>query len=150
MGEQRSRGVEFDVAGELAPGWNIIGSLAYLDAEVTKDNTLPVGNRLVNAPKWSGSLWATYAFQGSPLRGLEIGGGVFVVGDRKADFANQVDVDGYARVDLFARYEINDNISLALNIENLFDKTYAEGVDDPNFVDVGAPRSVFGTVQVRF
>ena len=150
VGEQRSRGVEFDVAGELAPGWNIIGSLAYLDAEVTKDNTLPVGNRLVNAPKWSGSLWATYAFQGSPLRGLEIGGGVFVVGDRKADFANQVDVDGYARVDLFARYEINDNISLALNIENLFDKTYAEGVDDPNFVDVGAPRSVFGTVQVRF
>ncbi len=150
VGEQRSRGVEFDVAGELAPGWNVIGSLAYLDAEVTKDNTLPVGNQLVNAPNWSGSLWATYAFQGSPLRGLEIGGGVFVVGDRKADFANQVDVDGYARVDLFARYEINDNISLALNIENLFDKKYVEGVDDPNFVDVGAPRSVFGTVQVKF
>ncbi len=151
VGEQRSRGVEFDVAGELAPGWNIIGSLAYLDAEVTKDNTLPVGNRLVNAPKWSGSLWATYAFQGSPLRGLEIGGGVFVVGDRKADFANQVDVDGYARVDLFARYEINDNISLALNIENLFDEDYVEGVVfGPNFIEPGAPRSVFGTVQIKF
>ena len=150
VGEQRSRGVEFDIAGELAPGWRIIGSLAYLDAEVTKDNTLPVGNQLINAPEWSGSLWTTYAFQGNPLRGLEIGGGVFVVGDRKADFANQVDVDGHARVDLFARYEINDNISLALNIENLFDKKYVEGVTDPNFVDVGAPRSVFGTVQVKF
>ena len=150
VGEQRSRGVEFDVAGELAPGWNIIGSLAYLDAEVTKDNTLPVGNQLVNAPKWSGSLWATYAFQGSPLRGLEIGGGVFVVGDRKADFANQVDIDGYARVDLFARYEISDNISLALNIDNLFDENYIEGVSGSNFMDPGAPRSVFGTVQVRF
>ena len=150
VGEQRSRGVEFDIAGELAPGWNIIGSLAYLDVEVTKDNTLPVGNRLVNAPKWSGSLWATYAFQGSPLRGLEIGGGVFVVGDRKADFANQVDVDGYARVDLFARYAINDNISLALNIDNLFDENYIEGVGGSNFMDPGAPRSVFGTVQVRF
>ena len=150
VGEQRSRGVEFDIAGELAPGWRIIGSLAYLDAEVTKDNALPVGNRLINAPEWSGSLWTAYAFQDKPLRGLEVGGGVFAVGDRKADFDNRVDVDGHARVDLFARYEVNDNIGLALNIENLFDKKYVEGVRDPNFIDVGAPRSVFGTVQIRF
>ena len=150
VGEQRSRGAELDVAGELAPGWRITGSLAYLDAEVTKDNTLPVGNRLINAPEWSGSLWTTYAFQDNPLRGLEVGGGVFVIGDRKADFANDVDVDGHARVDLFARYEVNESINLALNIENLFDKKYVEGVDDPNFVDVGAPRSVFGTVQIKF
>ena len=150
VGEQRSRGVEFDIAGELVPGWRIIGSLAYLDAEVTKDNTLPVGNQLINAPNWSGSLWTTYAFQDNPLRGLEIGGGVFVVGDRKADFANHVDVDRHARVDLFARYEVSDHISFALNVENLFDKKYVEGVRDPNFVDVGAPRSVFGTVQVKF
>ena len=150
VGEQRSRGVELDAAGELAPGWRIIGSLAYLDAEVTKDNTLPVGNQLINAPNWSGSLWTTYAFQDNPLRGLEVGGGVFAVGDRKADFDNRVDVDGYARVDLFARYDVNDNIGLALNIENLFDKKYVEGVSGPSFVDVGAPRSVFGTVQVKF
>ena len=150
VGEQRSRGVELDIAGELAPGWRIIGSLAYLDTEVTKDNTLPVGNRLINAPKWSGSLWTTYAFQGNPLRGLEIGGGVFLVGDRKADFANQVNVDGYARVDLFARYEINDNISLALNVDNLFDENYIDGVDTAVRMDPGAPRSVFGTVQVKF
>ena len=150
VGEQRSRGVEFDIAGELAPGWRIIGSLAYLDTEVIKDNTLPVGNQLINAPKWSGSLWTTYAFHGNPLRGLEIGGGVFVVGDRKADFANQVDVDGYARVDLFARYEVNDNISLALNVDNLFDENYIDGVNGSNFMDPGAPRSVFGAVQVKF
>ena len=150
VGEQRSRGAELDVAGELAPGWRITGSLAYLDVEITKDNALPAGNRLINAPEWSGSLWTTYAFQDNPLRGLEVGGGVFVIGDRKADFANDVDVDGHARVDLFARYEVNESINLALNIENLFDKKYVEGVDDPNFVDVGAPRSVFGTVQIKF
>ena len=150
VGEQRSRGVELDIAGELASGWSMIGSLAYLDTEVTKDNALPVGNRLINAPEWSGSLWTAYAFQDKPLRGLEIGGGVFVVGDRKADFDNRVDVDGYVRVDLFARYEINDTISLALNVDNLFDENYIEGVDDPNFMDPGAPRSVFGTVQIKF
>ena len=151
VGEQRSRGVELDIVGELAPGWRITGSLAYLDTEITKDNTLPTGNQLINAPKWSGTLWATYAFQNNPLRGLEIGGGVFLVGDRKADFTNQVDVDGYARADLLARYEINDNISLALNVDNLFDEDYVEGVVfGPNFIEPGAPRSLFGTVQVKF
>ena len=118
---------------------------------MTEDNTLPVGNQLINAPEWSGSLWSVYAFQDNPLRGLEIGGGVFAVGDRKADFANQVDVDGYVRVDLFARYGINDNISLALNVDNLFDENYVEGVVfGPNFIQPGTPRSVFGMVRIIF
>ncbi len=34
FGEQRSRGVEFDVSGELLPGWKLIASYAYIDAEV--------------------------------------------------------------------------------------------------------------------
>jgi iron complex outermembrane receptor protein len=28
-GEQTSRGVELDVAGEISPGWNIIATYAY-------------------------------------------------------------------------------------------------------------------------
>ena len=126
VGEQRSRGVELDVAGELSPAWRVTGSLAYLSAKITKDNTLPVGNRLTNVPEWSGSLWAMHSFQTQSLRGLEVGGGVFVVGDRKGDFANKIGTDAYARVDLAARYEVNDNVDLAFNIDNLFDEKYAE------------------------
>ena len=144
VGEQRSRGVEFDIAGELTPGWRVTGSLAYLDARITKDNRLPVGNRLVGAPAWSGSLWTTYAFQDNPLRGLEVGGGLFVVGDRKADLANRVNVDAHARVDLFARYKVNETVNLALNVDNLFDEYYAGGLYYGE-IEPGAPRSLFGT-----
>ena len=151
VGEQRSRGVEFDIAGELAPGWRLTGSLAYLDARITKDNRLPVGNRLVNAPAWSGSIWTTYAFHDNPLRGLEVGGGLFVAGDRKADLANRVNVDAHARVDLFARYKVNETVSLALNVDNLFDEYYVGGVYyNPNTITPGAPRSLFGTIEIKF
>lgn len=49
-GEQRSRGIELDVAGEILPGWKAIASYAHTDAEVTEDNATPVGNRLTNVP----------------------------------------------------------------------------------------------------
>ena len=151
IGEQRSRGVELDIAGELAPGWRLTGSLAYLNARITKDNRLPVGNRLAGAPAWSGSIWTTYAFQDNPLRGFEVGGGLFAMSGRKADLANKVDADAYARVDLFARYKVNETLSLALNVDNLFDEYYAGGLYyGSNFIVPGAPRSLFGTIQVEF
>ncbi len=149
VGEQRSRGVEFDIAGELAPGWRLTGSLAYLDARITKDNRLPVGNQLINAPAWSGSLWTTYAFQDNPLRGLEVGGGLFAMSGRKADLANKVDADAYARVDLFARYKVNETLSLAFNVDNLFDEYYAGGLYYGE-IEPGAPRSIFGTIEIKF
>ncbi|MFZ5557341.1 MAG: TonB-dependent siderophore receptor [Pseudomonadota bacterium] len=59
-GEQRSRGVELDVASELGDGWSLIASAAYTDAEITKDNRFTPGNRIQGVPRLSGSLWATY------------------------------------------------------------------------------------------
>lgn len=58
-GEQRSRGIELDIAGEILPGWKAIASYAYTNAEVTKDNATPVGNRLANVPENQASLWTT-------------------------------------------------------------------------------------------
>ena len=37
-GEQRSKGFEFDIAGQVHPGLEIIGNYAYIDARVTQDN----------------------------------------------------------------------------------------------------------------
>ncbi|NJK28680.1 MAG: TonB-dependent siderophore receptor [Acaryochloris sp. SU_5_25] len=40
IGQQKSQGIEFDLAGEILPGWKIIGSYAYIDAKVTEDTNL--------------------------------------------------------------------------------------------------------------
>lgn len=60
-GEQRSRGIDFNLTGEISPGWNVVASYAYIDAEVTEDNNAEiVGNRLFGIPEHSASLWTTY------------------------------------------------------------------------------------------
>lgn len=82
VGEQRSRGIEFDVSGEILPGWNIIANYAFTDSTITKDNTLPVGDELHNVAKHSASLWTTYEIQSGSLQGLSFGVGVFYVGER--------------------------------------------------------------------
>ncbi|NJK53412.1 MAG: TonB-dependent receptor [Leptolyngbyaceae cyanobacterium SU_3_3] len=50
-GEQRSRGVELDMIGEILPGWRIAAGYAYTDARITADNTFAVGNRINNVPE---------------------------------------------------------------------------------------------------
>lgn len=79
----------FDIAGEVLPGWKIIGSYAYADAKVTQDNNpLLQGSRLGGVSFHSFSLWSTYEIQRGSLKGLGVGAGLFYVGDRPgfADF----------------------------------------------------------------
>ena len=80
---------------------------------------------------------------------MRSGGGLFVVGDRKADLANRVNVDAHARVDLFARYKVNETLSLALNVDNLFDEYYVGGTYYGQ-IEPGPPRSIFGTIEIKF
>src|SRR4028119_759714 len=87
-GEQRSRGVELDVAGQILPGWNVIASYAYTDARITQDNEYEVGNQLVNVPENSASLWTTYELQSGALKGLGFGVGLRYVGEREGDLEN--------------------------------------------------------------
>ena len=59
-GEVRSRGLELDVAGRLTANWRLNASLVFNDVEITRDNTLEVGGRLLNVPKVNGSVLAVY------------------------------------------------------------------------------------------
>lgn len=56
-GEQQSEGFDFDLSGEIMPGWNIIASYAFIDAEVTEDTDPElVGSKLIGIPENSASL----------------------------------------------------------------------------------------------
>ncbi|MBK1699143.1 TonB-dependent siderophore receptor [Rhodovibrio salinarum] len=149
-GEQRSRGVELDITGEILPGWKVIASGAYIDAEVTEDNTIEVGNRLANVPEISGSLWSTYEFQRGSLKGFGFGGGLFAVGARKGDLENTFDVDGYVRTDATVFYNYSENIQTSLNIQNLFDVEYIEASRGRREIHPGAPLTVMGTLSLTF
>nr|WP_075090449.1 TonB-dependent receptor [Verrucomicrobium spinosum] len=67
-GEQRSRGFEFETAAELAPGLTLSAAYSYIDAEVTKDNDIPVGTPLQGVPEHSVNAWLKYTVQDGPLK----------------------------------------------------------------------------------
>jgi iron complex outermembrane recepter protein len=149
VGEQRSRGLELDLGGEILPGWNIIASYTYTDAITSKDNNIPVGNRLINVPEHAASLWTSYELQGGDLKGLGFGLGLYYVGDRNADLNNTSILPSYFRTDSAIYYK-RDNWKAALNFRNLFNETYYETSQGRNIIYPGAPFTVIGSFSVQF
>jgi iron complex outermembrane recepter protein len=147
-GEQRSRGVELTVQGEILPGWNIIAGYAYTEAQLTEDNTLPEGNRLALVPENAVNLWTTYEIQSGDFQGLGVGLGLFFVGERQANLANEFQLPSYLRTDAAIFYN-RDRFRAALNFNNLFDITYFENFNGRG-VSYGAPFAIQGTISWQF
>ena len=142
-GEVRSRGLDLNVVGNLTPEWRVMGSYAYVDAEVTKDNTLRSGTRLLNIPEQTFSLLNVYEFQDGALRGLGLGAGGRYVDQRAGQTANTAfSMDSYTVFDLLAFYKVNEHVKLNLDVKNVFDKDYEEGAFGNVYAYPGAPRTV--------
>ncbi|WP_420864226.1 TonB-dependent siderophore receptor [Stutzerimonas marianensis] len=142
-GEVRSRGVDLQLTGQLTDEIRVIGAYAYVDAKVTKDNTLERGSRLLNVPEHSGSLMGVYEFLDGGLRGLELGGGINYVGDRSGNVADSgFELPAYTTVDLLARYKATEDLTLGVNLNNAFDRTYYERSYSNVWVMPGEPRNL--------
>lgn len=117
VGEQRSRGIEFELQGEVAPGLTGTWGASVIDAEVTKDNVIPEGSRLENYAKFSSSLWLKY--QPTPL-GWFVGGGVFYTGRRDMPI-NDLEFPPQTVVDALVGYNAS-KWEAQLNLNNLTDE----------------------------
>ncbi|AFY51247.1 TonB-dependent siderophore receptor [Nostoc sp. PCC 7524] len=148
-GEQRSRGVELDLVGEILPGWNVITSYAYTDAIITNDTIFPEGNRLANVPRNALSFWTTYTIPQGDLQGLGFGTGVFFADARSGDLNNSFTLPSYRRVDASIYYNYR-NFRAALNIKNLFDTRYFESAQSRTAIFPGAPLTILGTISLQF
>ena len=149
VGEQKSTGIELDLAGELLPGWNIIANYANTDARVSDDNEIAVGTRLINSPRNSAGLWTTYQLQEGALEGLGFGLGVYFVGDRNGELRRPFEVPGYTRTDASIFYE-RDSFRTQVNFENLFDVRYFEGARDQFRVQPGSPFGISASMRWEF
>lgn len=150
-GEVRSQGFDLNVSGAITPEWRVIGGYAYIDAEVTKDTTIPVGARLQNIPMHTLGLFSVYEFHNGPLKGLGFGGGVNGVSDRAGSSTNDgFLMPAYAKVDLLGFYKLNDAAKVSLNIYNLLDKEYYERAFGALRVVPGQPLSATAALSITF
>ena len=146
-GEQKSRGVEIDIAGEILPGWKVIATYAYTDAFVSEDNTIPEGDKLQGVPEHGASLWTTYEIQSGNLQGLGFGAGIYYASDREVQLPNSIELPSYLRADASIFYRRN-NWRAALNFKNIFDTEYyaTQGF----YITPQAPFTILGTFSVDF
>ena len=91
------------------------------------------------------SVWSTYAVTSK----LRVGAGLTYRAKQNPEGSRAVYASGFAVVDAMAEYAFDDKTSLKLNVSNLFDRTYAEGLYR-GFYTPGAPRAVQLTLKTRF
>lgn len=148
-GEQRSQGFEFETAVELVPGLTLTAAYTYIDAEVTEDNTIPVGTPLQGVPDHAVSAWLKYTVQDGPLKGFGVGVGGRYYSSQSGDTFNTFDLPSYGLVDAALYYE-RDDFRVQVNFNNVFDKRHFVGSYDSLYVLPGQPFNVSASVTWKF
>jgi iron complex outermembrane receptor protein len=152
-GAQRSRGFEIETNGYLLPNWQINASYSYIDAEIIEDNDPSLkGARTQNTPINSANIWSRYNFvKGKFLKDIGLGIGMQYNGSRIPWFTRAFEVPSYTIFDMALYYTPGkSNIQIALNVNNVLNKTYWLGAQNYTRLFPGAPRNVMLTATYRF
>lgn len=163
-GKETSRGIDLEVSGEIARGWQVVAGYTY---NHNQDEQNDAQRYSTKTPAHLAKVWSTYHLPGS-LSQWRIGGGVTV---QSATYVNgwastydpasgKWDGDdvpfkftqaGYAVWSARVDYDINPQWSVALNVNNLFDKTYYQTLGYNYFGNFyGEPRSFGLTLRGKF
>jgi len=134
-----SQGLEMELSGELAPGWQV--SAGYANTLTTNAEGQRINTML---PRNSVKLFSSYRLGGA-LQGLTLGGGVnwqSEVGDATVRQAS------YAVVNLMARYDIDRHWSASVHLNNALDRQYFSYAG--YYSHYGTPRNLMVGVKYRF
>jgi iron complex outermembrane recepter protein len=147
-GEQRNRGLEFNVFGEVASGIRFLGGAMLLDAVMTKtQGGLNDGWKAAGSPDFQFNLsgeWDT------PFaRGLTLDGRITYTGAQYVGFTTpRLSIPDWARLDLGARYTF-DNVRsptgkpvvIRFNVDNVLDTNYWASVSFNTRLNINTPRT---------
>lgn len=136
-----SKGIELELNGELAEGWQASAGYAYsvtTDADDQRINT--------NLPRNSFKTFTSYRLHG-PLDKITIGGGVNWQSKVGADL-HTFSQGSYAVTNLMARYDINQHLSASVNLNNVFDREYYS--QSGLYGVYGTPRNVMTSFKYSF
>ncbi|MEH0874588.1 TonB-dependent siderophore receptor [Pectobacterium cacticida] len=170
--EEISEGIDFEITGEPLPWWSVNFGYTFNSNKSKPDFEDTSNDRTLSSftPKHMFKLWNDFQLSGNEyLNKTRVGLGVIaqtrnytsgqvcskVNADATCDFENYVTYafgqGFYSVVSTRLSYQITDNWSAALNVNNLFDRHYyssTSGVDSGNWY--GAPRNVVFTIDGTF
>uniref|UniRef100_UPI003016658D TonB-dependent siderophore receptor n=2 Tax=Xenorhabdus sp. Sc-CR9 TaxID=2584468 RepID=UPI003016658D len=145
----KTRGFEVEVSGQITDDWRIYAGYTQFSA------TGPKGLRInTNNPNRLFKLFTTYTLPGV-MSDLTLGGGVNWQ-DKTWLAVNSPSgkrVEGqssFATVNLMGRYQFTPDLSLTVNLNNLFDKKYYTSFGSYDQYYYGALRNVEATLRYKF
>jgi iron complex outermembrane receptor protein len=152
-GEQRSRGLEFDLTGAILPRWNAYLSYAYTDTEVVSNGTGTSGRSFAGAPRNRLTAWTAYEVGGGLFDGLLLGVGVDASSRSPGNAAHSFFIPGHFVWDALVGYRWNSGghrWRAQLNVKNLTDEYYYRTTDDVDHIKRGSPRQFLLTAGLEF
>ncbi|MFB9240709.1 TonB-dependent siderophore receptor [Massilia antarctica] len=151
-GEVGSRGLEVDVAGTVARNLQLSAAYAWTDATVTRgDQTIRRGSRFPNVARHSANVLLVSSFKLGDTN-ASLGAGASYVGKRMGDVAesSSFELPAYSTVKLVAAWAPDRKLRIALNIDNLFNKTWYASSYSQMWVAPGTGRAATLTASYGF
>jgi len=152
-GEVRSRGAEFELAGALAPDWQVMAGYTYNTAIYLHDSDAgKAGTRYdMLTPRHLLKLSTSYRLPGA-FQQWKLGGSLRTRSDMRYPVGDvTVRQGGYTVLDLMASYQASPRLSFQLNVYNVFDKYYYQAIgstqDNNHF---GAPVNALLSAKMAF
>ncbi|MEG0927323.1 TonB-dependent siderophore receptor [Chryseobacterium sp.] len=152
-GADRSRGFEAEFTGHILPQWHVYGGYSYIDAKILEDTNINlVGKRKENTSKNSINLWTRYNFSAIPaIKDFGIGFGMLHQSSKVPWFTRSFELPAYTTMDAALYYApAQSNFQLALNINNITNKTYWIGAQNYLRLFPGAPINYVLTTTYKF
>ncbi|WP_264309671.1 TonB-dependent siderophore receptor [Pseudomonas putida] len=156
-GYQLSQGFEIELNGEVLPGLQVAMGYTYNANENKREGDARFST---HTPRHLFKLWTDYRFQ--RLSALSLGAGVIAQSEHSesgtvvplggSDSLDYAFVEsGYAIYSARAAYDLDEHWTLALNANNLFDKTYYSTVSSTGYGNLyGEPRSFLLSLSGKF
>jgi len=151
FGEQRNRGVEFNLFGLLSPGVRILGGVAFTQGELVKTpDGINNGKTAPGVPEVTANLGGEVDIPF--VVGLTATGRFIHTSSQFLDPANTQTIPSWTRVDLGARYAtkiFNTPTTFRFNVENVGNAAYwASSVG--GYLSLGASRRYLASVTAYF
>jgi outer membrane receptor for ferric coprogen and ferric-rhodotorulic acid len=151
-----TNGVELELAGEVAPDWNVSAGYTYARTRDQDEQRIFGYPLSTSKPEHVVRTFTTYRLPGA-LNQVTVGGGVSwqsafygKIWSTPANDYTQIKQGGYTLVDLMTRYEYDDHLSFTVNANNVFDKKYLTGLGNFDTTFYGEPRNLQLTAKYDF
>ena len=134
-------GMELEIKGKLNEKMNVVFGYTSMDGKTSS------GGEPREIPDHMLSLFATY--EASDKFGWALGltrQGDSIIGNNNPDRI----LPEYTRIDAGAYYQINDDLSIQMNLENLTDKLYFPHAHSSHQASVGEPRNLRLSIRKTF